>query len=198
MSIPSGDNDFDLIAEAAGSHLVNVTLRKRVGEHYPMHASSTGKIILAEHPREKLLTVVPEELERFTPKTITSRAALMVELADVRDRATRSSTTNSKKNSSPYRGRFVTALGAWSRFSPPTDLDTGSAATESLKPCITCNTASNEFVSFCGASNDPRHRSETMARRHATSRRLISHFSSTRPEPFNTTPNTGRWRANNP
>lgn len=85
MSIPSGDNDFDLIAEAAGSHLVNVTLRKRVGEHYPMHASSTGKIILAEHPREKLLTVVPEELERFTPKTITSRAALMVELADVRE-----------------------------------------------------------------------------------------------------------------
>jgi hypothetical protein len=84
LCVPSGD-DFDVIAEAAGPRMVNVTVGKRVGHHFPLHASSTGKVILAELPPERIAAVLPEELERFTAKTITSRAALLSELADVRE-----------------------------------------------------------------------------------------------------------------
>jgi DNA-binding IclR family transcriptional regulator len=85
LSVPTADNDFDVIAEAAGSRIVNVTVRKRVGQHFPLHASSVGKIILAELATDELVRVVPETLERFTAKTITSRAALLNELNDVRE-----------------------------------------------------------------------------------------------------------------
>ncbi|MEV4732348.1 IclR family transcriptional regulator C-terminal domain-containing protein [Saccharopolyspora sp. NPDC049426] len=56
-----------------------------VGERYPMHASSTGKVLLAEQPVEKLRRTLPEELEAFTPHTITDRDALFKELEQVRE-----------------------------------------------------------------------------------------------------------------
>lgn len=85
LSVPNAADDYDIVAEATGSHMVNVTVRKRVGHHYPLHASATGKIILAELPPDRLAAVIPDELERLTPKTITSRAELVRELEDVRE-----------------------------------------------------------------------------------------------------------------
>lgn len=85
LAAPTPNNDYDLIAEAAGTHMVNVTVRKHVGKHFPLHASSTGKIILAEMPIEDIRAALPEQLERFTPKTITSRSALLDELRHVRE-----------------------------------------------------------------------------------------------------------------
>lgn len=85
LSIPNAQDGLDLVAEAAGSHVVGIVSRNMVGERYPMHASSTGKVLLAEQPLEKLRRTLPQELEAFTPYTITDRDALFKELEQVRE-----------------------------------------------------------------------------------------------------------------
>jgi len=85
LSVPSGENELDLIAEAAGSHVLGVTGRNMVGQRYPLHASSTGKVLLAEKSAEELRRTLPEKLEAYTPQTITDREALIRELEQVRE-----------------------------------------------------------------------------------------------------------------
>ncbi|MHA6804577.1 IclR family transcriptional regulator [Salinifilum ghardaiensis] len=85
LSVPNAQDGLDLIAEAAGSHVVGVLSRNMVGQRYPMHASSTGKVLLAEQPADKLQRMLPEELDAFTPHTITDRATLLKELEQVRE-----------------------------------------------------------------------------------------------------------------
>ncbi|MBA8824004.1 DNA-binding IclR family transcriptional regulator [Saccharopolyspora lacisalsi] len=85
LSVPNGQDGLDLVAEAAGSHVVGVLSRNMVGQHYPMYASSTGKVLLAEQPVDKLRTMLPDELEAFTPYTITDRTTLLKELEQVRE-----------------------------------------------------------------------------------------------------------------
>lgn len=85
LSIPNSQDGLDLVAEAAGSHVVGVLSQNMVGQRYPMHASSTGKVLLAEQPFDKLQATLPDELEAFTPHTITDRAALLKELEQVRE-----------------------------------------------------------------------------------------------------------------
>ncbi|GAA3360057.1 MULTISPECIES: IclR family transcriptional regulator [Saccharopolyspora] len=85
LSIPNAQDGLDLVAEAAGSHVVGVLTSNLVGQHYPVHASSTGKVLLADLPAEKLRAMLPEKLEAFTPDTITDRTALIKELEQVRE-----------------------------------------------------------------------------------------------------------------
>ncbi|MGQ4614467.1 IclR family transcriptional regulator domain-containing protein [Nocardia sp. R7R-8] len=88
MSVPNVTDGLDLIAEAAGSHVVGITSRMShhmVGQHYPLHASSSGKVLLAEWPVEKVIALLPEKLEAYTARTITNRAELLKELDQVRE-----------------------------------------------------------------------------------------------------------------
>ncbi|TCP45785.1 IclR family transcriptional regulator [Tamaricihabitans halophyticus] len=85
LSIPNAQDGLDLVAEAAGSHVVGILSKNMVGEHYPMHASSTGKVALAEQSADTLRALLPEKLEAFTPNTITDRATLLNELEQVRE-----------------------------------------------------------------------------------------------------------------
>ncbi|GAB2678987.1 hypothetical protein GCM10027271_45150 [Saccharopolyspora gloriosae] len=83
LSIPNSLDGLDLVAEAVGSHVVGVLSRNMVGERYPMHASSTGKVLLAERSADALRATLPAKLEAFTPQTITDREALLTELQQV-------------------------------------------------------------------------------------------------------------------
>jgi len=57
-----------------------------LGEQRPMHATATGKAILAHLPEDRVETIVDDHgLPEFTEKTITSREALREELAEIRD-----------------------------------------------------------------------------------------------------------------
>ena len=88
MSVPNSNDGLDLIAEASGSHVVGIMSRMAndmVGRQYPLHASSTGKVLLAEWPLEKLVALLPEKLEAFTEHTITDRKVLLRELDQVRE-----------------------------------------------------------------------------------------------------------------
>lgn len=63
------------IDQAMGPSAVGV--HNWVGKLTPLHATSSGKVILAHLPREEWETVLPEgRLVRLTPHTITSRAVL--------------------------------------------------------------------------------------------------------------------------
>lgn len=58
----------------------------RVGKRVPLHCTALGKVLLAYQPpdeRERIVTDLT--LERFTPRTITDRDRLRLELARVRE-----------------------------------------------------------------------------------------------------------------
>jgi len=88
LSVPNTADGLDLVAEAAGSHVIGTMSRMslhRVGQRYPLHASSSGKVLLADMPAEKVKTLLPEQLEAYTADTITDRAVLLKELVLVRE-----------------------------------------------------------------------------------------------------------------
>ncbi|TGN99179.1 IclR family transcriptional regulator [Burkholderia sp. USMB20] len=82
-AVVNGDVDFDLIAEASGSRLITLS-PGYVARDFPLHASATGKIILAEMTDEKISSVLPETLPLLASRTITDRAALIRSLHKVR------------------------------------------------------------------------------------------------------------------
>lgn len=77
------DGAHKVIAEALGARYLSAS-HQYLGGIYPLHASATGKLILAEQSDEKLAKELPETLDAHTPYTITSRNALLQELGKVR------------------------------------------------------------------------------------------------------------------
>jgi len=85
LSVPNSHDSLDLIAEATGSHMVGMMSRNMIGREYPLHASASGKVLLAEMTTDKLLALLPEKLEAYASQTITDRKALLKEIAQVRE-----------------------------------------------------------------------------------------------------------------
>ena len=56
-----------------------------VGAQFPLHCTANGKAVLANMTDEQIKRLLPEKLERFTETTITSRTALLEEVATIRD-----------------------------------------------------------------------------------------------------------------
>ncbi|PWN02975.1 IclR family transcriptional regulator [Nocardioides silvaticus] len=81
------DGDLTYVAEAVAGAIVSVTWQ---GRPVSLHATSTGKALLAfsggDEVRELLDLPFGGRLQRFTPSTITSRAALARELTSTRER----------------------------------------------------------------------------------------------------------------
>ncbi|WP_454812791.1 IclR family transcriptional regulator [Paenarthrobacter nitroguajacolicus] len=74
---------YDVIAEGRGSHILTAT-HPNLGRNYPVHATATGKVLLAELEDDQIDAVLPEVLEPHTADTITNRKALHRELNQVR------------------------------------------------------------------------------------------------------------------
>lgn len=60
-------------------------LRQYIGQRTPLHATSTGKVLLAHAPSTIRESVLAGTLPRFTPTTITEPGMLRAELTAVRD-----------------------------------------------------------------------------------------------------------------
>jgi DNA-binding IclR family transcriptional regulator len=71
------------VTEANGG--AGIALRTFVGQSCPAHATSSGKVLLAGLPEHRLAPYLAVELERFTPTTIVTVAALRDELAVVHE-----------------------------------------------------------------------------------------------------------------
>ncbi len=61
-----------------------ITVNSWVGRPTPLHATSSGKVLLAYLPEPELTAVLADGLERFTDRTITDGGALRMELDRVR------------------------------------------------------------------------------------------------------------------
>ncbi|MEV5845456.1 IclR family transcriptional regulator [Streptomyces sp. NPDC051985] len=85
LSVPDSSHGLDLVAEAAGSRVVSLRAQHMLGQHWPLHASSTGKVLLAEMPAERIASLLPEKLEAYASRTITDRTTLLKELEQVRE-----------------------------------------------------------------------------------------------------------------
>jgi len=63
-----------------------VTSHNWVGQRTPLHATSSGKVLLAHAGSAEQERLIRPPLERYTPNTITDAERLRRELADVRER----------------------------------------------------------------------------------------------------------------
>jgi DNA-binding IclR family transcriptional regulator len=64
-----------------------VSVQNWVGQLTPLHATSSGKVLLAYLPKkERTRLVTTAGLERLTPHTVTTKSRLEQDLAEVRDR----------------------------------------------------------------------------------------------------------------
>ncbi|WP_269134599.1 IclR family transcriptional regulator [Spiractinospora alimapuensis] len=82
-AVVTGPTTFDLVAEADSSHLLSPS-QGYIGKDFPLHASATGKIMLANLTDDQVKALLPENLEAITQYTVTERGLLLSELEEVR------------------------------------------------------------------------------------------------------------------
>jgi DNA-binding IclR family transcriptional regulator len=70
------------IDQLAATHRLRAV--SAIGLAFPLHCTANGKALLAALDPEEALARLPSRLERMTARTITSRAAIVVELEQVR------------------------------------------------------------------------------------------------------------------
>ncbi|MFF1831986.1 IclR family transcriptional regulator [Paenarthrobacter sp. NPDC058040] len=73
----------ETIAQASSTRLLAPS-QQYVGRSFPLHATATGRILLANVDKRQIHSVVPAELDAMTEFTITDRAALLAELDKAR------------------------------------------------------------------------------------------------------------------
>jgi DNA-binding IclR family transcriptional regulator len=84
LSVVAPDGGLDLVDQVDGPH--HLVPRSWLGQQFPPHASSSGKILLSTYDDERLGRVLRGPLPALTPHTITTRRALRQELEQVRAR----------------------------------------------------------------------------------------------------------------
>jgi DNA-binding IclR family transcriptional regulator len=83
FSVVGAGGGLDVVHQEDGpQHLV---VRSWIGQRFPLHASSSGKILLASYDEARLARFLRTPREALTPATITSAQALRRELAAVRE-----------------------------------------------------------------------------------------------------------------
>ena len=83
LSVVAPDGGLDLVSQVDAP--AQLRPRTWVGQRFPLHASASGKILLAAYDDERLERFLVEPLARFTPVTITTAEALRAELGRVRE-----------------------------------------------------------------------------------------------------------------
>ena len=78
------DGEVVFIAQAPCRELMRMDVK--LGARAPVHASGVGKAMLAAMPERDLETALPRELPRYTGHTLTTRSALLAEIAASRRR----------------------------------------------------------------------------------------------------------------
>ncbi|CCG02561.1 IclR family transcriptional regulator [Blastococcus saxobsidens] len=84
LSVVAPDGGLDLVHQVDAPH--HLRPQSWVGQRFPLHASASGKVLLATFDDEQLEHFLREPLERLTPSTIATATELRVDLRRVRDR----------------------------------------------------------------------------------------------------------------
>jgi DNA-binding IclR family transcriptional regulator len=128
-----------------------VTTRNWIGQRTPLHATSSGKILLAWADK-KILEDALDTLERFTPKTITSRSKLLAELKLTRERGWASTNEELEVGlnavAAPVRGTGGVVVAAVSVSGPAYRLTVGSFPSVTEKLCAGASEISGRIGYF--------------------------------------------------
>src|SRR5919202_2467983 len=84
LSVMAPDGGLDLVDQVDGPH--HLIPRSWLGQRFPLHASSSGKILLSTYDEQRLERFLRDPLPALTPHTITTRRALRRELEQIRAR----------------------------------------------------------------------------------------------------------------
>ena len=84
LTVVRPDDSLDVVHQVDAARLLQPA--DWVGRVFPLHASSSGKLLLASLPPRRVDELVAAPLEAVTQRTLTDRAALDDELARVRER----------------------------------------------------------------------------------------------------------------
>jgi DNA-binding IclR family transcriptional regulator len=107
-----------------------VTAQNWIGQRTPLHATSSGKVLLAWADADALAAVLEAGLERRTPATITDPAALRAELDRIRQRGWACTAeeleTGLNTVAAPIRGADGSVVAALSASGPSYRLGTES------------------------------------------------------------------------
>ena len=82
LSLVRGSEALDVVLQIDTPHMIKAV--SWVGRHYPLHASSSGKVLLASLRPERLERFLDGPLERLTAATIVDPTALRDEIERVR------------------------------------------------------------------------------------------------------------------
>ncbi len=83
LAVPRAGPAIEIVVQADGPRLLGLT--DWVGRRIDLHASAAGKLVLAELADDDLAAWIKRERpKRLTPNTLTTRAQLMTEIAQVR------------------------------------------------------------------------------------------------------------------
>jgi DNA-binding IclR family transcriptional regulator len=83
LSMVAPDGELDLVHQVDAPH--HLRPQSWVGQRFPLHASASGKVLLATFDDEQLERFLREPLVRLTPSTIATAGALRADLDRVRD-----------------------------------------------------------------------------------------------------------------
>ena len=83
LSVVAPDGGLDVVFQIDAP--AQLRPQSWVGQRFPLHASASGKVLLASYGEESLERFFREPLARFTPSTITTAEALRAELERVRE-----------------------------------------------------------------------------------------------------------------
>ena len=82
LSVVAPDGGLDVVDQVVGpQHLVP---RSWVGRRFPLHASSSGKVLLSSYDKQRLERFLRDPLHALTPHTITTKRVLRRELGQIR------------------------------------------------------------------------------------------------------------------
>jgi DNA-binding IclR family transcriptional regulator len=84
LSVVAADGGLDLVYQVDGPH--HLVPRSWLGQRFPAHASSSGKLLLSTVDEQRLERFLRDPLPALTPHTITSRRALREALEQDRAR----------------------------------------------------------------------------------------------------------------
>ncbi len=84
LSVVAPDGGLDLVHQVDAPH--HLRPGSWVGQRFPLHASASGKVLLATFDDEQLERFLREPLVRLTPSTITTADELRTDLGRVRER----------------------------------------------------------------------------------------------------------------
>jgi len=83
LSVVAPDGGLDLVYQVDAPH--HLRPQSWVGQRFPLHASASGKVLLASYGDEQLERFLREPLDRLTPATIATADDLRVDLRRVRE-----------------------------------------------------------------------------------------------------------------